>query len=387
MNHPALTGRRILVIGQGLASTASEALGDGMLEFAGVERLLGRESFGDEPDLVVIDAQSAPPAEISAAIDALSRRRSPPPTILVGAGLPASAVRALMRLSRSDVVEAPFSAEDLARAAVELLAGDLTLPAVRSHCWTVMSAVGGAGATTVAIELASYLARRASTKRVGLIDLNLADGQAAAYLGATPNLMLTQAAAAPDRIDASLLDIFSAQITDRLHLLAAPRDPRAFERVQAHTLLRLLDVACHVYDFVIVDLPRNRHSWTNDVLSGSDEVMVISELTVPALLAARALADELELELPDGPQPRIVLNRLASRMFGPAPSMVEAERALQRKADGAITSDWEAAAASVNLGGPISQHRPKSKIVRDIEVLAERLINEPARRTATERAA
>jgi pilus assembly protein CpaE len=82
-----------------------------------------------------------------------------------------------------------------------------------------------------------------------------------------------------------------------------------------------------------------------------------------------------------------VLNRLASRMFGPAPSMVEAERALQRKADGAITSDWEAAAASVNLGGPISQHRPKSKIVRDIEVLAERLINEPARRTATERAA
>ena len=62
-----------------------------------------------------------------------------------------------------------------------------------------------------------------------------------------------------------------------------------------------------------------------------------------------------------------MLNRLASRMFGPAPSMAEAEKALQRKAEAGVTSDWEAAAASVNLGGPISTHRPKSKIVKDIQ--------------------
>jgi len=101
---------------------------------------------------------------------------------------------------------------------------------------------------------------------------------------------------------------------------------------------------------------------------------VVSELTVPALLAARALVGEIEAELPDGKQPRLILNRLASRVFGPAPSRAEAERALGRKVDGAITSDWEAAACSVNLGGPISQHRPKSKIVKDVAGLAETLI-------------
>ena len=93
-------------------------------------------------------------------------------------------------------------------------------------------------------------------------------------------------------------------------------------------------------------------------------------------MAARALTDELEAA---GPRPRIVLNRLAARMFGPAPSMAEAERALQRKADGGISSDWEAAAASVNLGGPIAQHRPKSKIVKDIQLLVEHLAAQPAR--------
>jgi pilus assembly protein CpaE len=379
MSPAALFGRRVLIVGQGLVATATEALGQSELEFGEPDRLLGPDTGAPEPELVVIDAQCAPPGVLSAMIETLGRRRAPPAAILVGEGLPTAAVRALLRLPKSDVLEAPFTTEDLARMAGELLANDEAAPAARSKCWTVMGAVGGAGATTVAIEISAALSRtRGAQNRVCVVDLHLADGAAAAYLGATPNLMMAHASAAPDRIDAALLDIFAAHVTDKLHVLAAPRDPRAFERTQPHTLLRLLDVACQAYDWVIVDMPRHRQPWTLDVIGGSDELMIISELTVPALLSARALADELEADLPDGPAPRIVLNRLASRMFGPAPSMTEAEKALGRKADGAITSDWEAAAASVNLGGPISQHRPKSKIVRDIEVLAERLVNEPA---------
>ncbi|MDB5452642.1 MAG: hypothetical protein JWO33_1220 [Caulobacteraceae bacterium] len=381
-------GRRILVIGQGLVATATDALGQSQLEFGEPDRLLAPDQVGPDPELVIIDAQCAPPSVLSAMIETLARKRLPPAAILVGEGLPTAAVRALLRMPKSDVLEAPFTTEDLARMAGELLATDEAAPAARSKCWTVMGAVGGAGATTVAIEISSALSRgRGPKNRVCLVDLHLADGAAAAYLGATPNLMMSHASAAPDRIDASLLDIFTAHVTDRLHVLAAPRDPRAFERTQPHTLLRLLDVACQVYDWVIVDMPRQRQPWTLDVVGGSDELMIISELTVPALLSARALADELEAELPDGPAPRIVLNRLASRMFGPAPSMSEAERALGRKADGAITSDWEAAAASVNLGGPISQHRPKSKIVRDIEDLTERLASVPSAARKAERAA
>ncbi len=60
--------------------------------------------------------------------------------------------------------------------------------------------------------------------------------------------------------------------------------------------------------------------------------------------------------------------------------MAEAEKALQRKAEAGISSDWEAAAASANLGGPIATHRPKSKIVKDVHNLVERLASQPARR-------
>ena len=381
MNLSDFSGRHVLVVGERLAPVAQEALVEARFEVAAGDQL---EVLADLPaatDLLVIDAEAADAVDLVVAIASLAARPNAPAVLLAGSHLPASLVRALMKLPRSDVIEAPFTPADLARAAGALLAqapAAATLAPthqVNASCWTVVGSVGGCGATTIAIELATALALRAGPEqRVALVDLHLADGAAAAYLGATANMMLAEASASPDRIDTALLDVFATKTGDGLELLAAPRDPKAFARVSQTAVCRLLEMAAQVYDWIVIDLPRHHQPWTLDVLAGSDEVLVVSELTVPALLSARALASEVEAELSGGAQPRIILNRLASRMFGPAPSLAEAEKALQRKADGGITSDWEAAAASVNLGGSISHHRPRSKIVRDISVLVERLI-------------
>lgn len=376
----SFAGRRVLIIGGGLVELAARALEGAVIETAAAETFHGRWSHGDTPELVLIDSAGASAEAVGAAIAALGRAPSPPPTLLVGAQLPTALVRALMRLPRSDVLEAPFSAPDLAEAAAPLMSPHVTpIHTAPSRCWTVMGAVGGSGATTLAIETACALAQRLpGPRRVCLIDLNIADGATAAYLGAPANMLLSRASQAPERIDAQLLDAFVSPAPGGVDLLASARDCHAFDTTSSEAVLRILEIACQVYDAVVVDAPRHRRSWTLDVLSGSDELLVVSELTVPALLAARSLAAEIEAELPDGPPPRIVLNRLAKRVFGPAPSMVEAEKALGRRAVGGVTSDWEAAAASANLGGPIAQHRPKSRIVKDVGDLVDRLMASPA---------
>jgi pilus assembly protein CpaE len=380
MSLTDFSGRHVLVIGQHLAPVAQEALGDARFEVAAGDRLDVLDAPAMAIDLVLIDAEAADAVDLVVAIASLSAQPGPPAVLLAGAHLPASLVRALMKLPRSDVIEAPFTAADLGRAAGALLAAApaaaVTLPTheVNARCWTVMGSVGGCGATTIAVELATALCQRAgASQRVALVDLNLADGATAAYLGATANMMLAEASATPERIDTALLEVFATKTVDGLDLLAAPRDPKAFAKVSQTSICRLLEMAAQVYDWIVIDLPRHQQPWTLDVLAGSDEVLVVSELTVPALLSARSLASEIETEVTGGAQPRIILNRLASRMFGPAPSLAEAEKALQRKADGGITSDWEAAAASVNLGGSINHHRPRSKIVRDVSVLVDRL--------------
>ena len=357
-----------------------------ILESGGLDRLIG-VGIADA-DLVVIDADAWGGPALAAGIQALALCPAPPPVLMVGSHLATAVVRALLRLECSDVLDAPFTGEAAEHAIAGLLETKAVAPAAApvasgdiARCWAITGAVGGSGATTLSVEIATQLcARTGKDKSVCLIDLNFADGSAAAYLGSSAAMRLGELARAADKLDASMLQAFVTPVTKQLDLLAAPRDPEAFDSVPAEAVLRLLEVACETYQWVVLDIPRHRRAWTVQALSGCDEVLVVSELTVPALLAARSLSDEIERGIGSGQKPRIVLNRLAGRMFGPAPSMAEAERALQRKAEGGVSSDWEAAAASVNLGGPIATHRPKSKIVKDVQVLVNRLAAEPAAR-------
>jgi len=391
MSHPPLHGRRVLIIGPALQALAQGPLEGAHLELGVLDRLLGVGP--SDADLIVIDADAWAAPALAAGVQALTACPSPPPILLVGAHLPTGLVRNLLRLERADVLDAPYSLEHITAAITGLMAQQAPLAAPPSQsgdvsrCWAVTGAVGGSGATTLAIEIANQLCvRQVKDKSVCLIDLNLADGAAAAYLGSSPAMRLNELASAAERLDASMLHAFITPVTKQLDLLAAARDPAAFDLVPRDAVLRLLEIACESYAWVILDIPRHRRSWTREALAGCDEVLVVSELTVPALLAARSLSDEIERDMGTGNKPKILLNRLAARMFGPAPSMAEAERALQRKAEAGISSDWEAAAASVNLGGPIATHRPKSKIVKDVQVLVERLASQPVRRDATKAA-
>jgi len=385
-----IPGRRILALGANLGALAEGPLAGAAIEMGSVSSLEGLPAGG--ADLVLIDADAWEAPALAACVKALSALRACPPVLMLGENLPAGLVRNVLRLPASDILEAPYTPEDLAAAVQALLADAQPAPAQTSgstsRCWGVTGAVGGSGATTIAIEIAHALAVQSGKDRsVCLVDLNLADGAAAAYLGSQPTTRLADFGHAADRIDAAMLQAFVTPVSKGLDLMAGVRDPTAFDAVGRDAVLRMLEVACEVYEYVILDLPRHRRSWTLDALAGCDEVVVISELTVPALLAARAYADEIEDALSGGLRPRIVLNRLASRMFGPAPSMTEAEKALQRKAEAGVSSDWEAAAASANLGGPIAQHRPKSKIVKDVQALVERLAAQPPRRESPAKAA
>ncbi|HXQ12307.1 MAG TPA: hypothetical protein VN805_15025 [Caulobacteraceae bacterium] len=387
MSSVAFSQRRVLVVGQRLAGVVEQALAGAQIDAANVDAFDGAARLPAPADLVVIDTTTGDPAKLASLIGALAQTSPQPAAILVGSHLPISLARALLKLRSSDVLDHPTTTSDLARCAAALLADGAAVleTAPQAQCWSILSAVGGAGGTTLTIEVATTLAGRTLGDRVALIDLNLADGAASAYLGAAANMHLADASAAPERIDQALLDAFSLRVGGGFDLFACPRDPHGFAKVAPSAVLRLLEVACQAYDWILVDLPRGRQPWTMDLLAGSNEILVVSELTVPALLAARALTGEIETELPDRAHPRVILNRMASRMFGPAPSRAEAEKALGRRVDGIVTSDWEAAACSANLGGPISQHRPRSKIVKDVVTIVEQLIagaGGPARKAA-----
>lgn len=290
MSSTAFAQRRVLVVGQRLGAIAEQALPGAQFEIAGPDALDAQARLPSPADLVLIEASAGDPARLAGLIGALAQTLPQPAVILVGGQLPVVVARALLKLKRSDVLDMPVSLPDLARCAAALLNdGSGVLETVHaSQCWSIVGAVGGAGGTTLAIELATTLAARTLGDRVALVDLNFADGATSAYLGSAANMHLADASAAPERIDAALLDAFSVRVGGGFDLFACPRDPLAFTKVTPAAVLRLLEAACQVYDWLVLDLPRGRQPWTADVLAGSDQILVVSELTVPALLAARA---------------------------------------------------------------------------------------------------
>ena len=174
----ALTGCRILALGTALAGLRDGPLAGAALEMGAVAQLEQLTPGGC--DLVIIDADAFETGALAAALKAISALKPAPPLLMVGETLPAGLVRNVLRLEAADILEAPFTSEQLTAAVQSLLAE--TQPALAptggaSRCWAITGAVGGAGATTITIEIAHALAVASGKDRsVCLVDLNLADG-------------------------------------------------------------------------------------------------------------------------------------------------------------------------------------------------------------------
>ncbi|WP_300393920.1 hypothetical protein [Henriciella sp.] len=295
------------------------------------------------------------------------------PGIVIGQNVPVLAVKHIISMARWDMLDAPVRSQSLEEAVAHVCRKDTTSGDGTGKCWTVTSSVGGAGATLVAVELAYQISQRESANNVCLVDLNFFDGACASYLNCPSNLNQSALTQSADRIDDALLQAFISRHKNGIHLLSAPRSDRLWSTIKPEAILKVLDVACATYDHVIIDLPRWPAPWNAAVVTGSDEVIVMSELTVPALHAARYRAEELE-DLSDGvAQPRILLNRMTKKVFGNAVTVAQAEEAIGRPVYGTVSSDWEAALASVNFGQAVSQAKPGNRISKDVETLISAL--------------
>lgn len=291
--------------------------------------------------------------------------------LVIADALPAAAVRAMLKLKASDLVAASATPSDIISATGRLTEVNPEGPARKNQCWVVTGAVGGAGATTLAIELACAAAMQEAENSVCLVDLNLADGMVASYLEGEPKLDLLGLSEAPDRLDPTLLNAYCWQHETGVTLISAGRNPDVDDITNPDLILRLLDTVCAVYTHVIVDMPRARRAWSKPILAGVDEVLVVSEFTVPSLHAAADMTREVDALRHDNGDSRLVLNRMSDgkREF----SIARAGKAIERDIGAVIRSDWKSARAAVNLGMPVARVKPKSLLVKDVMTLLKQL--------------
>lgn len=295
--------------------------------------------------------------------------------IVVSDQLPGHLVRALMKLEAWDVLGVSADAGDVMETAARLTEArtEASGGPDNSVCWAFRGAVGGAGVSTLVIESAFALARLVGPGKVCLVDLNLADGMSASLLEAVPKLDLQALSAAPERLDARLLAAWCWQHEDGVSIIASPRNPDADALASEAAILRLLDVACAAFPYVIVDMPRHMMPWTKSVMSAVDQAVIVSQLTVPSLHAAADMCRDVDVLRGEASKARLVLNRtLKKKQFLAGIPVDQAEKAIERKIDVTVTSDWDAARTAVNLGKPIANVKPRSPLVIDVDAMVRK---------------
>ena len=252
-----------------------------------------------------------------------------------------------------------------------------------SQCWAFMGAVGGVGTTTLAVQMAHELAKlhkdtfkryRRAEPQICLIDLDFESGSCKHHLDVEPSLSIDDLTSDAIRIDTTLAQALFSTHSSGISVLAAPNLIGANARVKPETVLALLDAACEMFPYVILDLPRNWQSWSHAALAGSDFVGLLSDLTIPSLHMARTKRNQLAKMFEGEVSCQIILNKYERRFFNNALKLSDAQLALQRDIFGTICVDRDVTREALNCGEPVGAIRSDSRYVKDSRRLLHKII-------------
>ncbi len=245
-------------------------------------------------------------------------------------------------------------------------------PTLAGHVVTVLSAGGGCGATTLAVNLAAELPRDADQPSL-LIDLDNAYGTIASYLGLSGRYGLSEVLAfdTAGPIDPQLISTTALKYSDRLHALINPVSmnfvdpaPLCYDRLEP-----AINACKQAYPWVVVDAPRVPIQLAVRLAHLSRFTLIVGQLSVKDIHASRAIHGAL---IQHGVAPgsiHHVINRYRSRH-----NLLSLDKARQALGDDdlqVVKNDFSSAIESINLGQTLAQCAPRCGARRDIQSLAE----------------
>ena len=304
------------------------------------------------------DKGSLPPG-----LDSFSRQHPSVPVLLLMSTLDPAVMLEAMRSGVKECLQFPFSSEELDSAVSRLAAARDTGPG--GDVFAFLGAKGGVGTTTAAVNVATELSRLQS-RSVLLVDLHLAYGDAAIYLGAEPRFSIADALENTHRLDSAFLKSLCVKSKAGPELLAAP-DRNLALPVDAGRVRTLVEAAARAYHFVVLDLCRTDPA----VLDGLDpvkKILVIANQELPTVRAASRMAMTLNQRYG---RDRVAL---AVSRYDPNAGIGQddIERVVGSKIRYLLPSDYRVALEALNTGRPLALNN-QTRLAASLKLLAHEL--------------
>jgi pilus assembly protein CpaE len=325
------------------------------------------------PNVVVITMSAANSEQALKLIEKLSVEI--PQTAIITAARNASPDLILrsMRAGAREFLRLPIINEEfktvLDRTA-EFCAGQKIAPKKKGRMIAVFSSKGGCGTSFIATNIAAAL--NAPTV---LVDLNLQAGDLPLFLGVDPKYSIADMVENRARMDDSLLASYITPHSSKLSLLAAPREADSADDIEPEHVFEALERLRESYDYVVLDPQHTFDAITLAALDQSDDIVLVLTLDIPAIRSAqRALEIFDRLGYPRK-KVRIIVNRWSKQIDL---DLQQVERFLKERVTGFVASDYQTAVTSINLGQPLVQSEPTSKITVEIKRITTAITGQAA---------
>jgi pilus assembly protein CpaE len=281
-------------------------------------------------------------------------------------------VRRLFRMGARDVLTGALDPETL-----QASLGDLLRPkhggVGRGRVVCLMKGCGGAGATTLALNLAAFATpSQGADHGAGacVLDLDLQFGDTDLGLDLQPRTSVVDLIRAEGRMDQRLLDSVLVEHPSGLRLLAPAPTLTPLEALTAEAALDIVGYSAGEFARVFVDLPGAWTDWTLPLAARADLLVVVTAPSVAGVIGARRVLEALRAAEVATPA-LLVVNRLVGTLEGfEKPAQIE--RALGRSVDAALPYD-AAAVRAADAGRLVTVAFPKSAVARRLREVSARI--------------
>jgi pilus assembly protein CpaE len=294
------------------------------------------------PDAIIVDLRGG--KSMPAALSTLKRQHAHVGILVVAASLEPKVMLEAMRAGANEFLTEPVSARELVETLKRLMAQRVAPPA--GQVFAFIGAKGGVGTTTAAVNVATVLAGVSAAKTL-VVDLHLANGDAAVFLGAEPRFSIMDALENTHRFDDAFFRGLVATTKAGPHLLASS------ERVLPHSIqpehYRLVvDFAARLYRYVILDVPRSDPT-TLDALDAATSIVIMANQELSTVRSASRLGTALRQRY-GKERVRVVVSRF-DKQAEITPDDVE--RVVGGNIRHIVPSDYRLALQAMNRGRPL----------------------------------
>ena len=328
-----------------------------------------------QPDILVIDVrggQGLPPA-----VATLKRQHPTTPVILITSSLDPAIVLEAMRAGVNECVAEPLQAAEIETAVTRLVAHKQPVAVSGGQVFAFIGAKGGVGTTTVAVNVATELSR-AATDRTLFVDLHLAHGDAAVFLGVEPRFSVVDALDNIHRFDDAFFKGLVARSASGPHLLASSDKPLA-QTSSVQRVRSLVEFSATLYRYVVLDVPRSDAA-ALDALDQAARIVVVANQELATVRNASRIAASLRQRYGND-RVTVIVNRVDTHA---EIGRDDVEKVVGSRVVHSVPSDYRTALRALNKGRPLALDN-HNKLAASFRELAHDLAGvAPARPPASE---